>query len=80
MSKLKLCIFIACTSSPPFLQGGLNLLPNFQKGGGGGEGLGRTLVFRGGCGERGGDLYEEVGCNFILKSKLTSEILSDKKC
>ena len=34
----------------------------------------------GGLGERAGDLFEGMGCNFILKSKLTSEILNDKKC
>ena len=33
--------------------GGLNLLPNFEKGK-----LGRTLIFRGGWVERGGDRYE----------------------
>ena len=34
----------------------------------------------GGWGERAGDLFEGMGSNFILKSKLTSEILNDKKC
>ena len=47
---------------PPFWWG-LNLLPNFQKGGRGGEGgLDRTTL-RGDCWKRGGKFFQE-GCNF----------------
>ena len=56
--------FIVCT---PFLLmggGGLNLLSNFQKGGG--RGLDRISVFRGGLLGRGGDLFQ-WGLVFILK-------------
>ena len=40
-------VYIVCT--PPFSAGGLNLLPNFQKGE-----LDRTSTLRGGCWKRGG--------------------------
>ena len=58
---------------PPFLLGGLNLLPNFQK-----EGLDRTSTLRGGNFERRG----RGGCNFAKNEKLKSEkseIFNDKK-
>ena len=67
--------------------GGLNLLPNFQKGGG----LDGPLVFRGGWGgkgggggggggwESGGVTFLRKGCNFYIKNKLKSEISNDKK-
>ena len=45
--------FIVCTS-PFLLEEGLNLIPNFQKGG-----LDRTLLFREEvAGKEGGDLFE----------------------
>ena len=61
---------------PPFLlgEGGLNLQPNFQKGGG----LDRTLVFRGELLVKRGWLFSG-GCNFLTKNKLKSGIFNDKK-
>ena len=58
---------------PPLSSGvgvGLNLL---QKGG-------RTLIFRGGVGKEGADLFEVRGrgCIFHIKSRLKSEIFKDK--
>ena len=55
----------------------LSLPPNLEKG----VGLDRTLIFRGGCWERGGvgsDLFEG-GCNFYIKNKLKSKTFNDKK-
>ena len=69
---------------PPICWGEeLNLLPNFQKGGG----LDTTLIFRGRLvGKRGGgDLFEggggrgEEGSNFYIKNNQKSEIFNDKK-
>ena len=59
---------------PPISAGGLNLLPNFQKGGG----LDRTSVFRGDCWERGGDFFQG-GFNFSTKNRLTSGMFHEKK-
>ena len=44
----------SCAPPPPFSAGGLNLLPNFQKGkeGGGGGGLDRTSTLKGGLLEK----------------------------
>ena len=64
--------------------------PFCRKGGGGwgetstgfskkrGWGLGRTSIFRGGCWERGADLFQ-LGCSFYIKNKLKSEIFYYKK-
>ena len=52
----------------------LNLLPNFQKGGGG---LDRTSTLRGALLER--VTFFRRGCNFYKKDKLKSEIFNDKK-
>ena len=54
--------------------GGVNLRPDFQKGGE----LDRTSVFRGGWWERGCDFFQG-GCNFLTKDKLKSGIFNDKK-
>ena len=54
---------------PPKLSagGGLNLHPNFQKGG-----LDRTSTFR--------EIeFFQGGCDFHIKNKLKSEIFNDKK-
>ena len=56
----------------PFSRRGLNLLPNFQKGG---EGLDSTSIFRGGLLEKEGG----GGCNFYIKSELKYEIFNGKK-
>ena len=65
------CIYIV----PPAKKGGggLNLLPDFQKGGG----LTGPQFLEGGCWERGGDFFQG-GCNFLTKDKLKSEIFNDK--
>ena len=39
--------------------------------------LDRSSIFRGRCCERGSDLFLR-GCNFYIKNKLKSEIISDK--
>ena len=56
--------------TPPFLQGGLSLQPNFKK---------EMVVGKEGvC-----DFFQEGvgggGCNFHVKNKLKSEIFNDKK-
>ena len=57
-------VSIVCTPLPlpPFLLGGLSLLPNFQKGG-----LDRISIFRGGCWEREGYLLFRGGLQFFHK-------------
>ena len=60
---------------PPFLLGGLNFQPNFQKGRGG---LGRTSTFREGCWERVDDFFHGGDAIFTHK-KLKSEIFNNKK-
>ena len=66
---------IVCTP-PPLSAGaaGLNLLPNFQKGGGG---LDTTSTLRGACWKKRG-LFSGLGCNFT-KWELKSGIFHDKK-
>ena len=57
--------------------GGVEPPTNFQKGG-----LEKTLSFRRGWWETGGDLFEGGGngvCNFYIKNKLKSGIFNDKK-
>ena len=61
-------------SPPPFLLGGLNFQPNFQKGGG----LGMTSTFREGCWERVDDFFHGGDAIFTHK-KLKSEIFNNKK-
>ena len=58
---------------PRFCWGGLNLSPNFQKGG-----LDRTSTLRGGCWKRGGVTFFRGGLQFLHK-KLKSEIFNNKK-
>ena len=67
--------------TPPFLQGGLSLQPNFQKGGDltGPQLLEMVVGKEGVC-----DFFQEGvegggGCNFHVKKKLKSEIFNDKK-
>ena len=60
--------------SDPFLLGeGLNLQPNFQKKG---AGLDRTLTFRGGCWEGGGNFQPGEGCN--LKYLMAKKVYKEK--
>ena len=55
---------------------GLNLQPNFQKGGG----LTTPQLLDGGKRERRGDFFQGGGgCNFQKKNKLKSETFNDKK-
>ena len=69
---------IVCTPPPPFFCcGELSLIPNFQKGAGGGGLRGSQFLERG-CGERGDDL-SQGGCSFCIKNKLKSETLNVKK-
>ena len=48
-------------------------------------GLDRVSIFRGGCWERSGDLFQDGGLgeggggSFYIKNKLKSEIFNDKK-
>ena len=57
---------------PPLSAGGLNLLPNFQKGG-----LTGPQLLDGGWWERGGDFFHGE-CNFYVKDKSKSEIFINK--
>ena len=58
---------------PPICWEGLNLLPNFQKGG-----LGKNVIFRGGdWWERAGDHFEGRGVQFL--QELNSEIFNNQK-
>ena len=59
---------------PPFLQGGLSLQLNFQKGG---RAL-QDLNFQRGVVGKEGVTFFRGGCNFH-KNKLKSEIFNDKK-
>ena len=61
----------------------MNLLPNFQKGGGGNL---QDLIFKRGVGEKKGVIFARwgggrggAGCNFYKKNKIKSEIFNDKK-
>ena len=60
------CLLSLCWALLP------NTKPNtkFSKGGGGG--LDRTSIFR------GGDLFQGGGCNFYIKNKSKSEIFNNK--
>ena len=61
---------------PPFLQGGVSLQQNFQKGGGPAE----PQLLEGAAGkERVPNFFQGGGCNFHTKNKLKPEIFSDKK-
>ena len=75
--KLLSCLpDIVCTT--PFCLGGLNLLPNFQKGG---AELDRVSTLTGGCWKREGNFFQGGGGASILqknKNKLKSE-KNDKK-
>ena len=66
---------IVCTPHPFYWGGGLNLQPNFQKGGG----LDRTQLLERGCWERGDDFFQGGGVHFSQKNKLKSEIFNHKK-
>ena len=65
---------IVCT--PPSLlgEGGLNLQPNFQKGGG----LTGPQLLKGGCWERGGDFFQGEGVQFSHK-KINVKYFMTKK-
>ena len=70
--------FIVCTPhSFPLERGRLNLLENFQKGGGKGD-LTGPLFLKGGCWERGANFFQ-AGCNFLTKNELKSELFNEKK-
>ena len=61
---------------PPFLLGGLNLLPNFQKG----EAWQVLNFEREVAGKEGGNVFQGGGKVAILQKKqLKSEIFNDKK-
>ena len=68
-------LFGKCKMELGCKMGGLRLLPNFQKGGGGFTG---SQFLEVGCWERGGDFFQ-VGCSFYIKDKLKSEIIIEKK-
>ena len=77
MIKILLQSARVCTPPSSFLLGVLNLLPNFEKGGGG---LGRTFIFNGMLVGKSGETFSrEGGCNFYIKDKLKSEIFNDQK-
>ena len=80
-NKHKIISFNTTTTqrAPTFLQGGLSLQPNFQKGGRKGGGLERPQLLEGGCWERVGDFFKGGRCNFHIKNKLKSEIFNEKK-
>ena len=67
-----------CTPPPSFLLGVLNLLPNFEKGGG----LGRIFIFKGTLVGKSGVTFSREGgggdCNFYIKDKLKSKIFNDQ--
>ena len=65
--------FIVCTPLP-FLLGGLNLLPNFQK-----RGAWQDLDFERGIAGKEGVTFFRWSCNFHKKNKLKSEMFNDKK-
>ena len=75
---LKKLVLHSVHPPPPFCwgggEGGVNLLPNFQKGGS----LTGPQFLEGVCWERGGWLFSE-GVKFFDKNKLKSEIFNDKK-
>ena len=60
--------FIVCTPHSAGRGGGLSLLPNFQKVGGGG-GLTRPQLGEGVAGKEGGNFFQEGSCNFYKKIK-----------
>ena len=62
-----------CT--PSFVQGGLTLQPNFQKGG---EGLTGPQLLQGVARKEVGDFFQG-GCSCHIKNKLKFEICNDKK-
>ena len=65
-----------CTPFSAGGEGGLSLLPNFQKGGD----LTGPPFLEGGCWEGGGDFFQGGGdCNFSTKNKLKSEMFNEKK-
>ena len=70
-------VWVSIVCTPPLFAGGggggLNLQPNFEKGG-----LDRTPTFRGGCWEGGAD-FSGGRCNFHIKNQLKSQIFNDKK-
>ena len=56
--------------------GGVNLLPNFQKGGG----FTRPQFLEGVAGKEGGDLFPRGGgCSFYIKNKVKDKIFKDKR-
>ena len=57
-------------------EGGLNLLPNFQKGRGAWQDLNfeKEVAGKDGC-----DVFQGEGWNFYIKNNLKSEIFNDKK-
>ena len=59
---------------PPFLLGGLNLLPNFHKGG-----AWQDLNFETGVAGKEGRNFFQEGLQFYKKNKLKSAIFNDKK-
>ena len=60
---------------PPFCWGRVEPPTKFSKSG---ERLDTISIFRGGCWERSGDLFQ-WGVQFLHKNKLKSEVLNDKK-
>ena len=69
-------MLIVCTPppSPPFCWG-VELLPIFQKGGG----LTGSQFNRGGCWERGLDLFGRGDCSFYIKNKVKCQMFNSKK-
>ena len=76
--KILTGIRILCT--PRFCYGGggggVELPTKFSKGG---EGLGKTSIFRGTLLGKNGVTFYRGGCNFYMKDKLKSEIFNGKK-